>query len=168
MAKDAKVHKSIRFDYALYERVENLRLPDENFTDAINRILEAGVCALDSARKLDTNGLYENTANAEAHAKAQSELQVEHDENTKKIITMLEEENARLIAEHEADRVALADKDALIAEALHKAHELTENSQVLVGISHEAKRIEAGGDVVEIVPSDRPLTFIEKIKSFFA
>lgn len=165
MARDAKVHKSIRFDYALFERVESLRLPDENFTEAINRILEAGVCALDSARNQDTSGIYTNTG---AYAKTQYEVQAEHDEQTEKIIAMLEKENARLIAEHEADRAALAEKDALIAEALHKAHELTENSQVLVGISHEAKRIEAGGEVVEIVPNDRPLTFIEKIKSFFS
>ena len=141
----AKVHKSLRFESSLVARVELLRQPDENFKDAVNRILEVG------ARVLENGTQTETAAYAEAKAKAQAE----YDEKNEKIISLLEAENARLLADHEADRAAIAEKDRQIAAALEKAHDLADQSHVLIGMT-QAKQITDGGEVLEVSAANEP------------
>ena len=148
----AKVHKSLRFESALVDRVERLRQPGENFTNAVNRILEVG------ARVLE-NGTQTETA---AHVEAQAKAQAEYDEKNEKIISLLEAENARLLADHEADRAAIAEKDRQLAEAMErahalaeKAHDLADQSHVLIGMT-QAKQITDGGEVLDVTQANEP------------
>lgn len=129
----AKVHKSLRLDNDLVERVNGLREDGETLTNAMARVMAVGCDALE-------RGTHENTVE---HGCSTDVAQPEHDENTALLIETLRAENARLTAEHEADKAAIADKDEQIARALDKAHELAEQAHVLVGMAQRTEALPA-------------------------
>ena len=147
----AKVHKSLRLESDLVERVESLKQEDEPFSNALCRVLAVGCETLE--RSTDYEG--ENTPKG-------SVLQVEHDESTRKLIERLEADIARLEAEHEADRAAIADKDKQLAAALTKAHDLAEQAHVLTGRAQEVKQLpkaDEGGEVLDVTPAPEKIGF---------
>ena len=155
----AKVHKSLRFDNDLVERVERLKREGEPFSNAVERVLGVGCDTLENVARNETV----------EHAGARAAIQAEHDENTQKIIDLLEKDNARLVAEHEADRAAIADKDKQIAAALAKAHDLAEQAHVLTGRAQEAGQLpasEEGGEVLEIAPTPERIGFWDWWKNY--
>lgn len=148
----AKVHKSLRLDNDLVERVERLKQDGEPFSNAICRVLAVGCDSL------------ENVARNEAveHADARAEHKAEHDESTRKLITLLEADNARLVAEHENDLRRIEEKDRQLAAALSKAHDLAEQAHVLTGRAQEAKKLPTandGGEVLEVAPAPEKIGF---------
>lgn len=156
----AKVHKSLRIESDLIERVEKQREQDEPLSNAICRVLLVGCETLEGVTREDKA----------AHAVAQERAQAEYDEKNEKIITLLENENARLITEHENDLRRIEEKDKQLAAALEKAHELADQSHVLIGMSQETKRLpdnDKAGEVLDITPSDRPMTFGEWFRQRF-
>lgn len=136
----AKVHKSLRLDNDLVERVDALRKRDEPLSNAMTRVMAVGCETLE-------RGTQESTAE---HAVAQTE----HDESTARLIATLEQEAERLRAEHEADKAAIAEKDEQIARALAKAHELAEQAHVLMGITQKTEALPAPieGGATEAAP----------------
>lgn len=163
----AKVHKSLRLDNDLVERVEKLKQDSEPFSNALCRVLTVGCEHLE-------RGTVESTAE---HVVAQSEhgvAQAEHDESTAKLIENLEREAERLRAEHEADKAAIADKDEQIARALAKAHELAEQAHVLVGMAQKTEALpapdegEGGAITAEAEPKAPPakIGFWEWFKNY--
>lgn len=149
----AKVHKSLRLDKNLVERVERLKRDGESFSNAVERVLIVGC---DSAENVTRNEVAEHAANTGVP-------QGEHDESTRKYITLLETENARLTAEHEADRAAIADKDEQIAAALSKAHDLAEQAHVLTGRAQELGALPSApdndGGVLDVSPAPAKIGF---------
>lgn len=146
----AKVHKSLRIDNDLIERVEKLKEENEALSNAICRVLYVGCETLECSTA-------ESTAEHDV-------AQREHDESTRKLIERLEADIERLTAEHEADRAAIADKDKQIAAALEKAHELADQSHVLIGMTQEAKKLptgEEGGEVLDVTPIPEKISFRE-------
>ena len=139
-----KVHKSLRLEKDLIERVSALRGDGEALSNAMERIMAVGCETLE-------RGTGESTAE---HAVAQPVAQPEHDEITARLIGTLEAENARLTAEHEADKAAIAEKDAQIAAALEKAHELAEQAHVLVGMAQKAEALPAPAEPTEAAPPE--------------
>lgn len=127
----AKPQRSIRFEDEAFNGVLRVKLPDENFTATVNRVLLVGVNAIER----ETQEKPDNTKN-EAQTNP-NESQTGYDGAIAQYIQRLEDENARLIAEHEADRAAIADKDKQLARALDKSLELAEQANVLARISHE-------------------------------
>jgi len=156
----AKVHKSLRLDNDLVKRVEALRNENEPLSNAMCRVMAVGCDTLENVAR------QEHVRNAEAMA----EHKAEHDENTQKIITLLEAENARLVAEHEADRAAIAEKDEQIAAALAKAHDLAEQAHVLTGRAQEAgqlpKPADDGGEIVTVSPVPEKIGFWDWWKNY--
>ena len=127
----AKVHKSLRLDKDLVDRIDALRDGDENLSNAMARVMAAGCETLERGTVCST---------AE-HAESTGVAQPEHGESTALLIETLRAENARLAAEHEADRAALADKDEQIARALDKAHDLAEQAHVLMGMAQKTEAL---------------------------
>ena len=157
----AKVHKSLRLDDSLVKRVEALRNDNEPLSNAMARVMGVGCDTL------------ENVARNEAvmNSEAMAAYKAEHDENTQKIIALLETENARLAAEHEADRKAIAEKDEQIAAALAKAHDLAEQAHVLTGRAQEAGQLpkpadDEGGEIVDVTPAPAKIGFWEWWKNY--
>ena len=151
----AKVHKSLRLDNGLVERVESLKREDEPFSNAVERVLTVGCDALERGTVCNTKEHGENTPK-------DGVPQLEHDESTQKLIDRLEADIARLEAEHEADRAAIADKDAQIAAALTKAHDLAEQAHVLTGRAQEVKQLpkaDEGGEVLDVTPAPEKIGF---------
>lgn len=147
----AKPQRSIRFDDEAYNGVLRVQLPDENFTATVNRVLIAGVGAIES----ETQAKREE-AKSETQA-GRDETQVGYDERDARYIKRLEEENARLIAEHEADRAAIAIKDKQIAEALTRAHDLASQSNAVALAAQERKQIPAtttGGEITVVMDGE--------------
>lgn len=143
----AKPQRSVRFDNEAYDGVLRVRQPDENFTAAVNRVLLVGIKAIEGESQTKY-GESQNEAQAGHGA-----TQTKYSDGLQLYIKRLEDENARLIAEHEADRAAIAGKDAEIAEALHRAHDLAEQSNYVALSAHESKRIPAtttGGEITVI------------------
>ena len=138
----AKVHKSLRIDKSLVERIERLERDGEPFSSAIERVLIVGCDFLERG----TNEPQQE------HGVAQAE----HDENTARLIATLEREAERLRAEHEADRAAMAEKDEQIARALEKAHELAEQAHVLIGMGQKAEALPAPSepDATDTAPAE--------------
>lgn len=124
----AKVHKTLRLDNDLVERVNALKNDSETLSNAMCRVIAVGCETLE-------RGTDENTV------VAQNVAQSDHDESTQRIIDLLAEDNARLTAEHEADRKAIAEKDEQIAAALAKAHDLAEQAHVLMGMAQKAEAL---------------------------
>lgn len=150
----AKVHKSFRIDVDLVKRIDALTLDGESQAAVMGRVITAGCDALEGVE----------------HDRAQQEP----DEGAARLLETLERENARLMAEHEADRAAIAEKDRLLAAALEKAHEqadkafelaeqaqnLTEQAHVLTGMQSDVKVIPAAtatdGKPDEIASDEQP------------
>lgn len=128
----AKVHKSLRLDNDLVERVDALRESDEPLSNAMARVMAVGCETLE-------RGTHESTAE-------RAVAQTEHAESTARLIATLEQEAERLRAEHEADRAAIAEKDEQIAAALAKAHELAHQAHVLMGMEKTAEALPAPGE----------------------
>ena len=146
-----KVHKSLRIDSDLVKRIELLKLNDEPLSSTMCRVMEVGCDTLE-------------------HTPGNTKKSDEHDANTRKIIALLEAENARLVATNEVYTKAIADKDKQIVAALERAHELADQSHVLLGMAQENQRIanaDEGGEVLDITPSDKPMTFGEWLKQRF-
>ena len=156
----AKVHKTLRLDEGLVNRITSLGKEGEAFSNTVNRVLAVGCDTLENVtRSVDLE-----------HAEMMAEHRAEHDENTQKIIDLLEKENARLAADHEADRKAMAEKDKQLAAALEKAHELADQAHVLLGMTQESKNLpssDEGGEVLDITPSRKVMTFGEWFKQRF-
>lgn len=125
----AKVHKSLRLEESLVERIEAQRKEGEAFSLAVNRVLAVGCDTLEGvARNIEIE-----------HADMMAEHAEGRDKNTQKLIEHMEREIKRLTAEHEADRAAIAEKDRQIADALKKAHELTDQAHTLLGMNSEVR-----------------------------
>ena len=156
----AKVHKSLRLDDSLVKRVEALRNDNEPLSNAMCRVMAVGCDTLENVAR------QEHVTNADAMAAHKAE----HDENTKKIIALLETENARLVAEHEADRAAIAEKDDQIAAALAKAHDLAEQAHVLTGRAQEAGQLpnpaDDGGEIVDVSPVPEKIGFWDWFRNY--
>lgn len=156
----AKVHKSLRLDNDLVERVEKLKQDSEPFSNALCRVLAVGCECLE-------RGTVESTSEHDV-------AQAEHDESTAKLIENFEREAERLRAEHEADKAAIADKDEQIARALAKAHELAEQAHVLVGMAQKTEALpapdegEGGAITAEAEPKAPPakIGFWEWFKNY--
>lgn len=159
-AMAAKVHKTLRLDESLVERLEALRKEGEAFSLTTNRVLAVGCDTLENvARNIEVE-----------HADMMAGARAEHDESTQKLISLLEAENARLVAEHEADRAAMAEKDEQIAAALAKAHDLAEQAHVLTGRAQEAGRLpkpdEGGGEIVDVTPAPEKIGFWDWFRNY--
>ena len=143
-AMAAKVHKTLRLDESLVKRIEGQRKEGEAFSLTVNRVLAVGCDTMEGVTR---------NINIE-HADLMAERTTEHDKNTQKVISLLEAENARLLAEHEADRAAIADKDAQLATALAKAHDLAEQAHVLTGAAQVAGKLPSAndGEIVDVTP----------------
>lgn len=142
----AKPQRSIRFDNEAYNGLLRVQLPNENFTATVNRVLLAGVDAIERELRQKPD-----EAQNEAQANP-NETQTGHDDPLTRYIKTLEEHNKYLIAEHEADRAAIAEKDKQIAQALNKSFELAEQANVLARITHEkALPATTTGDEIAVV-----------------
>ena len=129
----AKVHKTLRLEESLVNRIEAQRKEGEAFSLAVNRVLAVGCDTLEGVtRNIDIE-------HAELMAEHAAGHKAGHDENTQKLIEHMEREIKRLTAEHEADRAAIAEKDRQIADALEKAHELTDQAHTLLGMNSEVR-----------------------------
>lgn len=147
----AKPQRSIRFEDEAYNGVLRVRKQDETFTATVNRVLLVGIAAIEVETQAkhhvtqgETRSGYSGT-----HAKP-SETQNENDA-TARYVRRLENENARLIAEHEADRAAIAEKDRQISEALTRTQDLAAQSNAVALAAQERKKIPAkatGGEIV--------------------
>ena len=107
----AKVHTSIRLEPDLVKRINALILDGESQGAAMCRLLAAGCDALEGGE----------------HERAQQAP----DEAAARVLEILERENARLTAEHEADLRRIDEKDKQLAAALEKAHALTDKAHEL-------------------------------------
>ena len=134
------LHKSLRLEESLIERVENLKADNESLSKTFVRVLQIGCDVLES----DTDGAQRGTVAQGDTDGAQIDAQGGA-QGKDKLIEHLEHEIERLEAEHEADRAAIAAKDEQIARALEKAHELTEQAHVLMGMQHQAEALPSPG-----------------------
>ena len=123
-----KVHKTLRLEKDLVDRVEALRNEGEATSSAMTRIIAVGCDCLERGTDCGTG------EHSVAHDVAQPVAQPEHDESTAKLIERLETDIERLTLEHEADRAAIADKDEQLARALERAHDLAHQAHVLIGM----------------------------------
>lgn len=149
MAREAKAHRSLRFDNDVLDGVMRLKEPDETFTHVVNRLLEVGIRATDSGTQ----------AHAEKHETPHKDTETEHEEHTAQYVKFLEEFTDRLIAEHEADRAAIAEKDRQIYEALTRAQELASQSNAVALAAQDAKRIPVttAGEEITVVMNDEEI-----------
>lgn len=149
MVREAKAHRSLRFDNDVLDDVMRLKEPDETFTHAVNRLLAVGIRATDSGTQ----------AHAEKHETQHKNTETEHEENTARYVKFLEEFNDRLIAEHEADRAVIAEKDKQIYEALTRAQELASQSNAVALAAQDAKRIPVttAGEEITVVMDDEEI-----------
>lgn len=142
----AKVHKTLRLEENLVKRIETQRKEGEAFSLTVNRVLAVGCDTLEGVtRNIDVE-----------HADMMTEHTKEHDKNTAKVIELLEADRARLIAEHENDLERIKEKDAQLAEALVKAHDLAEQAHVLTGAAQVAGNLpkpDEGGEIVDVKPT---------------
>ena len=142
----AKPQRSIRFEDEAYNGVLRVQLPNENFTATVNRVLLVGVNAIERETQAKPEEF-----KFEAQTKPDV-TQAGYDGAMARYVQRLEDENARLIAEHEADRAAIAEKDKQLAQALSKSFELAEQANVLARISHEkALPATTTGDEIAVV-----------------
>lgn len=141
MAREAKAHRSLRFDNDVLDGVMRLKEPDETFTHAVNRLLAVGIRATDSGTQ----------EHAEKHETPHKGTETEHEEHTAQYVKFLEEFNARLVAEHEADRAIIAEKDKQLSKTLDKALELAEQANVLARISQEKALPATTADEIAVV-----------------
>ena len=143
-----KVQKSVRFENEAVDGVIRVSEPGENFTTAVNRVLLVGIQFLENESQFVTQ-TYPDVSQSNY-----SESQAE------RYIKRLEEDNARLIAEHEKDREAIAEKDKLIADTLSKTQELTAQSNHIALIAQELKRIPATttGEEITVVMTGEEVT----------
>ena len=126
----AKVHKSLRLDETLINRVEALKEDTEPVSNTFVRVLEAGCDALE--RGTDNPETWHDVAQPAADGGTP-------DDTAQKMIELLQSERDRLIAEHEQDKTVIAEKDRLIAQALDRAQTLASQAHLLVGVSQGAK-----------------------------
>ena len=145
----AKVHKSLRIDKELVDRMERLRDNDEPLTHTMNRVMSVGCDTLE--------GIAQESRLEHASAR------LKHDATTEKLITMLEEDKKRLITEVDEYKEIVTDKDRQIAAALEKAHELADQSHVLLGMTQKANELPntEGGDVLDVTPIPEKISFRE-------
>jgi hypothetical protein len=144
----AKVHKSLRLDSDLVERVEALRIGDEPLSNAMCRVMAVGCDTLE--------GVALETTIKHAHNTQETDVY------TAKLINMLEKENARLVSEHENDLRRIEEKDGQLAAALEKAHDLAEQAHVLTGRAQEAGQLpstDEGGEVLDVTPVPQKIRF---------
>lgn len=133
----AKIHKSLRLDSDLVERVKALRIGDEPLSNAMCRVMAVGCDTLEGVA-LDTT-IY--------HARNTPESDI----YTAKLINHLEGENERLLKQLEESTSRIAEKDKQLAAALMKAHDLAEQAHILMGRSQETGHSTATDDNSEIV-----------------
>ena len=100
------------------------------------RLMVVGCETLEQNTNGDTVEHAENTA--------------EHNENTARLLEILERENARLVAEHEADKRRIDEKDKQIAAALEKAHSLAEQAHVLMGMAQKTEALPEAATVEHV------------------
>lgn len=122
-----KIHKTLRIENDLVNRVKALQREDEALSNTMVRLMIVGCETLERDTAEDTGG------HGGTHA--------EHGEDTARLLEVLERENARLIAEHEADKRRIDEKDKQIAAALEKAHSLAEQAHVLMGMAQQAEAL---------------------------
>lgn len=155
----AKVHKSLRLDNDLVERVERLRNDNEPLSNAMCRVMAVGCDTLEGVAR---------EARAE-QVETRNGAREKHDETTERLIKLLEDDKARLIGEVEGYKAAIAEKDAQIAAALEKAHELADQSHVLIGMTQQARELpspEDGGEVLDVTPTPAKIGFWEWFKNY--
>ena len=150
-----KTQKSLRFEDEAYNGVLRLQKRGETFTAAVNRVLLVGISTLEA----ESQAKYNVTQNEVQTTPDESQSKY-NDIHAERYIKRLEDENARLIAEHEKDREAIAEKDKQIAEALSKSHELALQSNYLARISQEGKSLPATttGEEITVVMEDEEIT----------
>ena len=107
----ARAQKSLRVDGNLYERIRSLKEPGETEAELLNRIIAVGCDAVENE---EYGADYVEAAFMNERLEA---LQARHDE---------------LLARHEEDKRALAEKDRQLAKVLDRTLELIEQSHVLV------------------------------------
>lgn len=127
------VHKSIRLDNSLVERLESLKEDSESLSETIRRALVVGCDVLQGGTDVPQRSTVLQGGTDVPQNGAQG---ITHD--GAKLIEHLEHEIARLEAEHDADRAAIAQKDEQLARALEKAHELAGQAHVLMGMTQRA------------------------------
>ena len=152
----AKVHKSLRLEKDLLERVEVLKLDGESVSNALCRVLSVGCDTLEGAAQTST---YEHGANTQKSTD-------DTDVYAAKLIDLLEKENERLVEQHADDLRRIEEKDGQIAAALTKAHDLAEQSHVLAGRAQEAGQLppaahDEGGEVMSVSTIPKKITFRE-------
>lgn len=144
-----KAHISLRIDNDLMERVKSQKLATENNTDVFSRVLVVGCNVLEST----TDGAQNDADGAQRSTRATAGVQGEAQNGAQGdtlLIGVLQAEIARLEAEHEADRKAIAAKDEQIARALEKAHALAEQAHILMQMNTRVDALPAA----EIVADD--------------
>ncbi len=137
----AKVHRSLRIESDLAERIERLRKDNETITHAMSRVMAVGCDTLEGIAQ-------------ETRLETASE-RLKHNATTEKLITMLEDDKKRLIAEVDGYKEIVAEKDKQIAAALAKAHDLTEQAHVLTGAAQVTGKLPSaddGGEIVDVTP----------------
>lgn len=132
----AKPQKSIRFDKEANDGVLRVQLPNETFTAAVNRVLLAGVAAIERETQANPNeSQFETRKGSNEPQTNPNESQAGND-TTARYIHFLEDENARLVA-------SIAEKDKQIYEALTRAQELASQSNAVALAAQERKQIPA-------------------------
>ena len=143
----------MRLDTELVERITALKHDSEPLSNAMARVMGVGCDTLEGRAH---GGTAEHDSTRAEHAK-------ESDENTQKLISLLEQEKERLIAEHENDLRRIEEKDRLIAKALENAHDLADQAHIIAGVAYEnAGALESGGagdDVLDVEPLPQKITF---------
>ena len=140
-----KVHKSLRLDVDLVERVEALKNPGESTAAAMCRFMALGCDTVE-------------------HANEHEEKAEKHNEHTEKLISLLEADNARLVALNEKYLGIIADKDEQIKQALDRAYDTVEQAHILVGLAQDTKAITEGGDLLDVQPTQGRRGFLEWVK----
>lgn len=151
----AKVHKSLRLDETLINRVEALKADTEPVSNTFVRVLEAGCDALE--RGTDTAETWHDVAQPAADGGTP-------DDTAQKMIELLQADRDRLIAEHEQDKAVIAEKDRLIAQALDRAQTLASQAHLLVGATHNAKADDdtPKTDIIDLdPPKPRKISFMD-------
>lgn len=146
MAREAKAHRSLRFDNDVLDDVMRLKEPDETFTHVVNRLLAVGIRATDSGTQAHAE------KHETQHKSTQQNTETEHGEHTAQYLEYLEKLNERLLSDIERYRADIAVKDKQIAQALERAQELAAQSNALALTAWESKRVpETTGDEITVV-----------------
>lgn len=138
MVREAKAHRSLRFDNDVLDGVMRLKEPDETFTHVVNRLLAVGIRATDSGTQAHAK------KHESQHKSTQQNTETKHEEITERYLKYLEDENARLVAN-------IAEKDKQLAQALDKSLELAEQANVLARISQERTLPATTADEIAVV-----------------